>query len=307
MGKKVLIVYYSQTGQTKQILDQFTKKMIEDGHDLEFLNFNPCQQYAFPWTIRTFFNVMPECVNVVSEPLQPWKTESDHYDLVVLGWQPWFLSPSRPFNSLLQDEKFKTIIKNTPVVTIAGCRNMWINAQEKNKALLKEAGAQLVGNIALVDRNQNHISFITIFYWMGTGKKDRMWGIFPKPGVSEADINRCELYGQTVARHLSSGNWQHLQENLLKQHATEVKYSLMFIERTARKIFKRWADLISKHPNKRKHLLVVYKYYLGIALLVAAPIILFVDFIFFKPFLQKRINSQLEYYSGVDYDSSYSK
>lgn len=307
MGKRVLVVYYTQTGQTKQILDQFTKKMAEDGHDVEFLNFNPVQKYPFPWSIPTFFNVMPECVNVVPEALQPWQTKYDRYDLVILGWQPWFLSPSRPFNSLLQDEKFKSVIKDTPVVTIAGCRNMWINGQEKNKKLFKEAGSNLVGNVALVDRNQNHVSFITIFYWMGTGKKDSMWGIFPKPGVSEADINRTELYGQTVAKHLESGDWQNLQSELLKQGATEVKYPLMFIERKAGKIFKVWANLINKHPNKRKQLLIVYKYYLGIALLVAAPIILFVDFIFFRPFLQNRIKKQLEYYSGVTYDPAYSK
>ncbi|ULT44347.1 hypothetical protein KRR40_13935 [Niabella defluvii] len=50
-----------------------------------------------------------------------------------MGWQPWNLSPSIPFNSILQDEKFKNLIKGTPVITISGCRNMWINAQEKKK------------------------------------------------------------------------------------------------------------------------------------------------------------------------------
>lgn len=302
MGKNVLVIYFSQTGQTKEILDQFTKQMVADGNDVEFLQVNTVQQYPFPWTIPSFFNVMPECVNLVPEALQPWQTRLPKYDLVVLGWQPWFLSPSRPINSLLQSDQFKAIIKDTPVVTIAGCRNMWINGQEKNKRLLNAAGANLVGNVALVDRHQNHISFITIFYWMGTGKKDNMWGVFPKPGVSQADINRTELYGQTVAKHLSSGNWQNLQPALLQKGAAEVQYPLMFIERKAGKIFQVWANLINKHPEKRKLLLVVYKYYLGIALLVAAPIILLVDFIFFRPFLQKRIKKQLTYYSGVSYD-----
>lgn len=299
MSKKILAVYYSQSGQTKEILDQFTKQMIAEGNDVEFLQIHTIQKYPFPWTIPRFFNVMPECVNVVPEPLEPWQTHLSKYDLVVIGWQPWFLSPSRPINSLLQDDRFKAVIKNTPVVTIAGCRNMWINGQEKNKRLLKAAGANLVGNVALVDRHQNHISFITIFYWMGTGKKDKMWGIFPKPGVSEADINRTELYGQTVAKHLNSGDWQSLQPELLKQGATQVQYPLMFIERKAGKIFQIWANLINKHPNKRKMLLVVYKYYLAVALLVASPIILFVDLVLFKPFSQKKIRKQIQYYSSV--------
>lgn len=302
MGKKVLVVYFSQTGQTEQILDQFTKQIIADGNEVEFLNINPVQKYPFPWTIPSFFNVMPECVNVIAEPLEPWQTKYNKYDLVVLGWQPWFLSPSRPINSLLQQEEFKALIKDTPVITIAGCRNMWINGQEKNKKLLQAAGARLVGNVALVDKHQNHISFITIFYWMGTGKKNRMWGIFPKPGVAQADIDQTALYGQTVTQYLANNDLNNLQQALVQQKAVEVQYSLMFIERKAGKIFQIWANLINKHPQKRKQLLIAYKYYLAIALLVAAPIILLFDFIFFRPFLQKRIKKQLAYYSGVTYN-----
>ncbi|MBS1928546.1 MAG: hypothetical protein JST95_08140 [Bacteroidetes bacterium] len=73
----------------------------------------------------------------------------------------------------------------------------------------------------------------------------------------------------------------------------------MFIERKAKKIFKVWAGIITKKKN-RTPWLVAFKYYLIIALFVAAPIILTVDAIFFKPFLKKRISQQLKYYSGVN-------
>ncbi len=59
---------------------------------------------------------------------------------------------------------------------------------EKIKPVLKNMDARLVGNIALVDRHHNFISFVTIFYWMFKAKKDRLLNIFPVPGVSEADI-----------------------------------------------------------------------------------------------------------------------
>jgi len=303
MKKKILAVYFSQSGQTKSILDNFLQPLAAAGHEIEYLQIMPVHQFPFPWTIPVFFDSVPETVNMIPTALQPWETRDTSYDLIVLGWQPWHLSPSLPFSSILQDEKFKAIIKDRPVATICGCRNMWINAQEKNKRLLAAAGARLVGNIALADRHINHISYITIFHWLGTGRKDRKWGVFPKPGVADEEIAGAGKYGETVNSFLESAKWEGLQPALVKQGAVRVKYSLMFIERKAGKIFQKWVDLINKFPQKRKSILVAYKYYIDIALLVASPIILTVNTILVRPFAQRKINRLMDYYRSVDYKS----
>lgn len=307
MRKRVLAVYYTQTGQLRQILDQFLQPLSENGHDVEFLNINPKTPYPFPWPIDAFFDTVPDSVELIPTPLADWNVQKNKYDLVVLGWQPWNLSPSIPVNSILQNTRFQQLIKDTPVITLSGCRNMWINGMEKNKMLLRRAEANLVGNIALVDKNPNHLSYVTIFHWLGTGKKTRKWGIFPKPGVADEDIRNASRFGRTVCNHLNTGDWKTLQTELVQQKAVNVKYSLMFIERTAGKIFQKWVNIIRKHPEKRKQILVLYKYYLAIALLIASPIIIFVDLILFRPFSQKKNNRLLAYYSGVDYDPDMQK
>lgn len=307
MQKKILAVYYTQSGQLKQILDNFLQPFISAGHEVEFLNIQTVKKFPFPWSIPAFFDTVPESVNMVPDALEPWQTQHNHYDMVVLGWQPWNLSPSIPFSSLMQDEKFKALIRDTPVITISGCRNMWINAMEKNKKLIYDARAKHVGNIALVDRNPNHLSYFTIFHWLGTGEKTRKWGVFPKPGVADEDIKNASAFGETVKDALEMGDWNGLQPRLVEQKAVDVKYNLMFIERKAGKIFKKWVQIINKNPKKRKQILILYKYYLDIALLVASPIILFVDLICFKPFSKKRNKRLVEYYSGVEYDPAFSK
>lgn len=302
MQKRILAVYFSQTGQTKAILDNFLKPIITEGNDVEFLQVKPVRSFPFPWPIPDFFDTVPESVNMIPEALQPWQTKQQSYDLVVLAWQPWNLSPSIPFNSILQDEQFKALIKDTPVITICGCRNMWLNAQEKNKRLLHAAGAKLVGNIALPDRHINHISYVTIFHWLGTGRKDRKWGIFPKPGVSDADIAGASRFGKIVADYLANGDWPQLQPALVAAGAAPVKYSLMFIERKAGIIFQKWVDIINKHPAKRKNILVAYRFYIHIALLLASPIILTVNSILVRPFSQKKITRLMTYYRSVSYN-----
>lgn len=299
MSKKVLAVYFTQTGQMESIISHFTLP-LESSPDIsvEKLRIYPVHSFPFPWTSPAFFDAMPESVNSTPVELQAFTFKESHYDLIIIGYQPWFLSPSIPASSLLQHPSFKEISKNTPVITISGCRNMWINAQEKVKKMLKNANANLIGNIALVDRHNNYTSLVTILYWMLTGRKDRKWGIFPKPGVSDEDIAGSALFGETVKDHLQKNEWNNLQENLLRQGAVNIKYNLMFIERKAGRIFLIWSKLING-SKKRRTLLVAFKYYLLIALCVAAPVILLVDALFFKPFLGRRIKQQKEYYAGV--------
>src|SRR5664279_5104640 len=250
MGKKVLAVFYSQSGQLEQIIDQFTQPFAEAGATVEKLRIYPGQPYPFPWTGRTFFSVMPDSVNQVPGQLQPITFKESRYDLIVLGYQAWFLSPSIPSNTLMFDPRFRDIARNTPIITITGARNMWLSAMEKIKPVLRSMDARLVGNMALVDRHHNFISFITIFHWMFKAKKDRYLNIFPIPGVSEADIINTKNYGAAAIPYLENSNWQGFQEEMVIKGAVPVKYNLMFIESKARKIFKIWAGIISKRKKR---------------------------------------------------------
>jgi hypothetical protein len=299
MSKKVLAIYYSQSGQLGDIISSLTKPLTDAGHSVETIRVTPVTAYPFPWKGKSFFAVMPDCVTGVPTELQPFQLKESAYDLVIVGYQAWFLSPSIPSNSILKHPAVKSVLKNTPVVTITGARNMWISAMERIKIMLKDSGAKLSGNIALVDRHANIISFITIFYWMFKGKKERYLNIFPKPGVADADIDACKHYGDIIGTHLENGNWNGLQDQLIEAKAIEVKYNLMFIESKARKIFGIWANIIVKRKNKTAWL-VAFKYYLIIALFIAAPLILTVDAIFFKPFLSGRIKKQKQHYLGVN-------
>lgn len=302
MSKKVLVIYFSQSGQLSDIISNLTAPLKEAGHIVETIRVQPAKAYPFPWKGKSFFAVMPDCVLGVPTELQPFQLKETAYDLIVIGYQAWFLSPSIPSNSILAHPSVKAVLKNTPVVTITGARNMWISAMERIRKILKDSEARHAGNIVLVDKHPNFVSFVTILYWMFTGKRDRYLKIFPKPGVSDADIDHCKVFGTVVEKYLGKGNCEGMQEELVQQKAVNVKYNLMFIESKAKRIFGIWANFIVKRKN-RTAWLVAFKYYLIIALFIAAPVILTIDCIFFKPFLSKRIKRQKQYYAGVNYSN----
>ena len=238
-----------------------------------------------------FFNVMPDCVLGIPTELTPFELKESSYDLIILGYQVWFLSPSIPFNSLMHHPRLRAVLKNTPVITITGARNMWVNAYKEVKKILHDADAKMVGNIALVDKHLNLVSFVTIFHWMLHGKKDRYLHVFPKPGVSDADIENTKIFGSIALSYFQKNEWDGMQDELIEKKAVDLKYHLMFIESKAGGMFKLWGSFISKRKNKTIWL-SVFKYYLLFSLFIAAPIVFAIDLVFFKPFLSKHIREK---------------
>lgn len=300
--KKILVISFSQTGQLDQIVDNFLVSFKDVDAEIDRVAIEPEIPFPFPWNTPAFYGVMPE--TVLEEPIKikPIAFKHSEYDLIILGYQPWFLSPSMPTTSILQDEQFCKLIKDKPVVTILGARNMWLNAQESVKKMIKAAGGNLVANIPLVDKTPNLISVITIVYWMSTGKKNKKWGIFPKPGVSDEDINESHLFGKEVAGSFQNENYTELQNNILKLDKIKINTSILFIESRAKKLFNIWANIIKKKgttPKKRNRWLTIYRCYLYFALFVVSPIVLTIYTILFRPFTPKSIRRKKDYFCSI--------
>jgi hypothetical protein len=299
MSRKILVVYFSQSGQLKKIVENFAAPFSAAGHTVEFFRVKMKKSFPFPWQSKSFFDAMPESVLAIPGEVESPAFREEKYDLVVFAYQPWFLAPSIPATSFLHNKEFQKRISRAPVITIIGARNMWINAQERVKKIIKQIGGNLVGNIVFVDKHNNFVSAVTIQYWMFSGKKERWLGIFPKPGVSDAEIDNAGEFGKAVLPSLTSGTYNDLQSKLLALNAVQPLTTLMFIEGRAPKIFSLWAKLIIRKKN-RSFWLQIFKYYLLFALFIIAPIILFIYLILIRPFTGSRIRENKKYFSGVN-------
>jgi hypothetical protein len=303
--KKVLVIHYSQSGQLSEIVNRICEPIEKSDVSITYHKIEMEEEFPFPWTKPEFFDVFPESFLQKPKKLKPIPSEilCTKYDLVILGYQVWYLSPSIPINSFLNLPEAKMLLKNTPVVTVIGCRNMWVMAQEKVKKLLSTCNAKLVGNIVLVDRHINHISVITIVQWMFTGVKKRFLGVFPKPGVSQKDIDESSKFGAVILDALENGHFTTLQDNLLKKKAVVVKPFLVLADSRANILFGKWANLINSkgapRSKERTLWLKMFNYYLLFAIWVIAPIVFILFLLTYLPFLSK-INKEKKYYSSID-------
>jgi len=269
--KRILVVYYTQSGQLKEIIDSVLSPLTEV--TIDFLPIDTAEPFPFPWTDEAFFGAFPESYLQIPQPLKPFQLAHTDYDLVILGYQVWYLSPSIPFNSFLQSEAGKQLLQGKPVVTISGTRNMWVMAHQKVKKLLTDCGAHLVGNIALTDRHHNHISVITIVQWLFSGDKNKRYlGVFPKAGVADKDIQGASVYGTLIAPHLQTGDYTGLQQEIVAHGGVHYKRFILSAEKKGNRLFGIWAKMIYG-SKKRKFLLKCFRIYLYIAIWVLMPIV----------------------------------
>ena len=273
--KRILVIYYTQSGQLKEIADNFVAPFQKKGVEVDFYQIEMETPFPFPWTNESFFWAFPESFLEIPQPIKPVSTAimSKEYDLIVLAYQVWYLSPSIPVTSFLKSEQARALLERKPVVTLSGTRNMWIKAQEKVRNMLVKKGARIVANIALTDRHYNHISVLTIVHWLFTGKKDKYLGIFPLPGVSQKDITNATQYGELVLNHSQKGEYQQsLQKEIVAQGGVQVKPFLLSAEKKANRLFGIWARAIYQSP-RRKFLLKCFHAYLYFAIWILMPIV----------------------------------
>lgn len=297
--KNVLLVYYSQTGQLTQLTRHFVSPLANhEDINLETLAIEPQQAYSFPWSFNQFFNIFPETVHLMPSPIVAPQFKQQKYDLIILAYTVWFLSPSQPITAFLQDKNTQQLLADTPVVTLIGCRNMWLMAQETVKKYLKEANANLVDNVVRIDSCGGPASFIATPLWMFTGKKQPVrW--LPKAGISDEDINDCAKYGEKIKTVLLTQ--PKITEPMLKNMgAVKVNERLILSEKFGYRSFYLWGKLIIKAGKiarpLRQGLLYFYIIFLVVIILTVVPISALIKTLL-SPWLKNKISKQKHLFS----------
>lgn len=300
--KKILVIYFSQTGQAKQALDATLKPFSDNSnYQLDYHLIKPKKAFPYPWSYTQFFDVFPETVQGVPCEIESLNMDVPiNYDIVVIAYQPWFLSVCVPISSFLQSAQATQLLANKPVITIINCRNMWLGAQEKMKKQLLNLKSNLVGNITYVDKSANLISLVTVLAFVLKGTKENFMGIFPKYGVTDSDLKKAPEFGNCILQHAESNRLNVLQPALNTLGALSIKGNLLLMEGRGKALFPLYANYISKKgtqgSEQRKTRVRIFGIVLPTAILLLSPIITVLSRL--APLLAKRkFDKEIAYYS----------
>lgn len=293
---RILVLHYSQTGQLNRAV-QSMMASLANRPDVEIVwqPLEPVTPFPFPWSLFRFFDTFPECVHLDPPPIRPVAFgPEDRFDLVIVAYQVWFLSPSLPVTAFLQSAAAKAL-KDTPVITFIVCRNMWLSAQEKVKTMLARLGARHIDNVVLTDQGPPWATFVTTPLWLLTGKKDGFLGIFPPAGVSDADIAAAARFGRALADSL------HLLEStrgplLSGLDAVQVIPGYIAGEKVIHRSFVIWGHLLRAigRPGNllRRLVLVFYIMFLVTMILTVMPVSVLVRALL-RPLMQRRLDAEV--------------
>lgn len=292
--KRVLVVEYSQTGQLSAVLDSLLAPLQAPGSGVTVHRERLCPEpaYPFPWPFWRFLDQFPETVAQESVALAPLAVAADAaFDLVILGYPIWYLSPPPPLVSFLRSEAGRRLVRGRPVVTLTACRNMWLMAQEDVKALLREAGARHCDHVALVDPGSALATFVTTPRWMWTGRKDAFLG-FPPAGITTEQICACRRFGAALRQALARDEEQLAGPLLRGLRACTVDARLIASERVGKRSFRIWSRLLRACGGPgtplRRVVLAGYLVFLLTLIVTVVPITMLLKWAL-RPLLQRKL------------------
>ncbi|MBA3581699.1 MAG: dialkylresorcinol condensing enzyme [Gammaproteobacteria bacterium] len=298
--KRVLAIYYSQTGQLHQVMQRVLQPLADaEDISLHVEIIQPQNPPPFPWPILRFFDAFPESVYLDPAPIKPLTLQgTEEFDLIIIGYQVWYISPSQPITAFLQSPQAAQVLRNKPVVTVIACRNMWLIAQETMKKLLSNLGARLCANIVLTDQGSAIASLITTPRWLLTGKRNAFWGL-PAAGIAAGDIQACDRFGHALQQALRADKERGPEALLQNLGAVTAKPELLISETAAFRSFRIWGGLIRRigraGQKRRWPILIVYIIFLICLIITVVPLSLLIQRLL-RPLRQQRLKTLRHYY-----------
>lgn len=293
--RRALVVYYSQTGQLARVARSIAGPIAAAGHEVAFLELTPTTPYPFPWRFWQFLDVFPECVYRDPPPLAPWH-QPGRFDVVILCYTVWFLSPAPPITAFLTSEAGRALLCDTPVVTVVACRNMWVMAHEEMTQLLARASARHCDHVALVDSAPALATFITTPRWLLTGRKGPLWGL-PAAGLTAAEIAGAARFGKAIVRALADATLNGRDAVLHGLAAVNVDPALVASERIGRRSFRIWGRLVRACGPAgsvwRRPVLALYVTFLTTAIVTVVPVTMLLRTML-TPLLRERMRKDAE-------------
>lgn len=204
-GRRILIIHYSQSGEVARVAEAFAAELRAAGAEVTREALKPRIEYPFPWrSVRRFFDAMPESILGLPPPIdKPQFDPAAEFDLVVIAYPVWFLSPAPPVQAFFRTPA-AAVLKGADVITVSVSRAMWHNASETIKRLLTAAGAHHRDNIVVTHQGLPLATLVSTPRALLSGRRDRLMGVFPPAGVGGHDLARVRALARVVADRLAA-------------------------------------------------------------------------------------------------------
>lgn len=207
---RVLLLYYSYTGQARKVLDAAGEAFRERGFDvatapIEFTDPRYAERFSrFPmnhvW--RDFIGMLPaQTFKATGEIRTPDEVRRTDYDLICIGSPTWWRDVSMPLRSFLKSREARPLLEGTPFAVFVVCRRYWRENLNAVRKLAEKAGGRYEGAVHFGYPGDQVRSMLSLTSYLGSGEyRDRYLGLrIPTTNISEAQLQESRRFAAELA------------------------------------------------------------------------------------------------------------
>lgn len=204
-SRRVLIVYYSLTQQTRLVAETIAEELRGRGFAVDFLPIEFSDpQYSLNIPLRPFWRkllgmIWPQVMQRSGRIKMDSSQLASIYDLVCIGSPTWWLHPAMPITTFLRCDEAKRLLSGVPFAAFAVCRKFWWNNLRLVKKRAIRRGGKFTRGAAFCFQGGQVRSMLSFLNYMKNGEnRPRFWGfdIFPFGIPAEGLAHAREFAGQ---------------------------------------------------------------------------------------------------------------
>ncbi|TVS83558.1 flavodoxin family protein [Mycobacterium helveticum] len=212
-GPRVLLLYYTYTGQSLKVLEAAAEVFRDRGCDvqkarIEFTDRRFAERFSrFPMR-----RVWPDMLSVFPAQLRratgeirtPEAVREGDYDLICIGSPTWWRTVSMPMRSFLKSTEARELLAGKPFAVFVVCRRYWRENLTAVRKLGEKQRGRYVDGIHFAYPGGQLRSMLSLTSYLGTGEyRDRYLGVrIPKTNVQPEQLEQTRKFASALADRL---------------------------------------------------------------------------------------------------------
>src|ERR1700744_1633715 len=210
---RVLLLYYSYTGQSLKVLEAAGEVFRDRGcevqkAEIEFTDQRFAQRFSrFPmrrvWP--DMFSVFPaQLRRGTGEIRTPDTVRDKDYDLICIGSPTWWRTVNMPMRSFLKSKEARNLLAEKPFAVFVVCRRYWRGNPNAVRKLAAKQGGRYVDGIHFAYPGGQVRSMLSLTSYLGTGEyRDRYLGVpIPTTNVQAGQLEQTREFAAALADRL---------------------------------------------------------------------------------------------------------
>ncbi len=204
---KVLVIYYSFSGQTRGLAQRLAVGLADSGVSVTRAAIRPRVAHRFPIgsVSATVRKMLVTCFRqrvAIEPPPAAWQ---DDWSCIVLGGPTWSYNPSGPVLSLI-DQYGEELFAGRTVVPLISCRGYWRAHWFGLRRLLQGVGAEVPACIVFSHPVAEPWRTLGVFLKLAGRFPERsLGGRYPRYGHSRRQLEEARRFGLLLGETLAAG------------------------------------------------------------------------------------------------------